>query len=56
MDPNANLEEMRRIAGRAERNEPEPNDHARICELVDALDDWLSRGGFLPAAWARGRK
>jgi hypothetical protein len=22
-----------------------------LAELVDALDEWLSRGGFLPAAW-----
>lgn len=25
----------------------------RMAELVRALDEWLSKGGFLPAAWAR---
>jgi hypothetical protein len=29
---------------------------ARFCDLVQALDGWLSGGGFLPEAWARGRK
>ena len=25
-----------------------------LVEHVQALDEWLSRGGFLPDAWARG--
>lgn len=24
-----------------------------LAESVDALDSWLSRGGFLPGAWSR---
>ena len=53
MDPNANLAEQRQIAGRFERDESEPDDGERLAELVDALDDWLSRGGFLPTQWQR---
>jgi hypothetical protein len=26
-----------------------------LAEAFDALDTWLSRQGFLPGAWARGR-
>ena len=30
------------------------NDAAeRVVEHVEALDGWLSKGGFLPTAWAR---
>lgn len=25
--------------------------HEEITERVDALDQWLTKGGFLPAAW-----
>ena len=53
MDPNANLKEQRQIAGRFEKSLAEPGDGERLAELVDALDDWLSRGGFLPTAWER---
>ncbi len=28
-------------------------DATDLAEAVDALDVWLSRGGFLPNAWAR---
>lgn len=31
-------------------------DVARLVELVEALDEWLSTGGFLPAAWRPGRR
>lgn len=24
-----------------------------LCQLVQGLDEWLSRGGFLPQAWER---
>ena len=29
-------------------------DAFRMAELVEALDGWISRGGFLPEAWAKG--
>lgn len=63
MDPNANLEEQRQIAARMRRrfecdrvNEvstiAQAADGDRLAELVQALDDWLTRGGFKPVAWS----
>lgn len=69
MDPNANLAEQRRLAaaiiehsadtlpdgslrGSAARAIAE--DGARLAELVQALDQWIVRGGWPPDAWARG--
>ena len=60
MDPNANLEEQLRLArqfieradrGRAERFHS--GDTLRLAELVQALDEWIVKGGFLPARWQR---
>lgn len=63
MDPTANLAEQREIAARitlavdtadpSTINPVDPDDAARLAELVMALDEWMSRGGFLPAAWQR---
>jgi hypothetical protein len=57
MDPDANLAELRRIATRVlaapSIEEIDCADAERIADLVDALDGWLSRGGFLPDAWKR---
>lgn len=66
MDPNANLAEQRTLAesvvigldggpdtwsfdagGRAQLC----TDAVRLAELVQALDTWISSGGFLPGAW-----
>lgn len=49
MDPNAALAELRALV--ADGHETDSDDHDRIAELVRALDTWISRGGFLPAAW-----
>jgi hypothetical protein len=48
MDPNETLRELRRIlrAGAWDAADAE-----RVRELIEALDAWLSRGGFLPDAW-----
>lgn len=56
MDPNANLKEQREIANRLLDDESESpdgfaNDATRLAELVVALDEWLSKGGFQPQAW-----
>lgn len=55
MDPNANLEEMRRLAGKllADEFEIDSADAERLAELVQALDAWISKGGFLPRDWQR---
>jgi hypothetical protein len=61
MDPNANLTEQRRIAARImkmidndQAGSPEvAEDGARLAELVQALDEWISKGGFLLLAWSK---
>ncbi len=53
MDPNACLEEIRTLAGRLADGRGDEHDAMRLAELVDGLDGWLARGGFLPTAWAR---
>jgi hypothetical protein len=58
MDPNACLEEIRRIAndfvdcGVSQRSARLKGE--RFAELFEALDEWISNGGFLPHAWSRG--
>ncbi len=52
MDPNEALAQLRRYADAAVDDAPE--DWLDMApELFQALDDWLSRGGFLPADWQR---
>jgi hypothetical protein len=29
-------------------------DATSLAELFQALDQWITRGGFLPASWAKG--
>ena len=43
MDPDATLQEMREAYA--------TEDWERCAELANALDMWLSRGGFMPADW-----
>jgi len=52
MDPNSNLQEQRRIAKAILAN-PDAQSYGavRLAELVEALDEWISRGGFHPAPW-----
>ncbi len=50
MDPNEALARLRRYADAAVDDAPEDwLDTAP--ELFQALDSWLSKGGFLPADW-----
>jgi len=66
MDPDANLAEQRRIvcaiqtigdscddAGVYTDDQADAlADHAaRLAELVEALDEWIVRGGYLPEPW-----
>jgi hypothetical protein len=51
LDPNATLAELRRLVDE-HWDEDSAGDPAReFAEHVSALDDWLTRGGFLPAVW-----
>jgi hypothetical protein len=53
MDPNANLKEQREIAKRILSDDGEDTgyDAVRLAELVEALDEWIMKGGFLPKEW-----
>lgn len=64
MDPDANLEEQRSLSESIlealDVDEDEEvdmdavrDDANRLAELVQALDQWISRGGFLPKDWRR---
>ncbi len=59
MDPNAALAELRRLVasnqvdvGLLEQDPAEVERRLdRMCELVEALDNWVMGGGFLPFEW-----
>ena len=56
MDPDAALAQMRGAietlwAAKSSVAATAAADH--VAEYAAALDQWLSRGGFLPAAWSR---
>jgi hypothetical protein len=61
MDPNENLREQRALAeqladgfnGDQDSAANYMNDAARLAELQQALDEWITGGGFLPNGWAR---
>jgi hypothetical protein len=56
MDPDANLKEQLEIVARVNGNRdqgepPDLDDVQRLAELVEALNEWLLKGGFLPTPW-----
>lgn len=58
MDPNQTLRQLRRLAAMRHaggRTQDEWDAAAdELAELFEALDRWLSRGGFPPEAWVEG--
>lgn len=55
MDPNAALRNMREAISRTWEAEGEADRLAAAEDLAvaaEALDSWLSTGGFLPSGWA----
>lgn len=56
MDPNATLQEIRDLIA-AIQGEPMADDidekASDLAELFQALDWWLSDGGFVPNAWRK---
>lgn len=55
MDPEATLSNMRGLADVITSH----GDSAyaeELAEAFQALDDWLSKGGFLPVAWEQARR
>jgi len=58
MDPNETLTKIRELAtkiGQFDFDHPEQlyGTAADLAEHVEALDEWLSKGGFPPDAWGR---
>lgn len=57
MDPNATVKELRELCeeiAEALDNGADAGDinaEARFVELFQGLDEWMSKGGFLPEAW-----
>lgn len=64
MDPNATLSQLRRVVARIHDNDATPRDPETaamlqdadlLATLFDSLDEWISRGGFLPQEWSSDR-
>lgn len=58
MDPNATLKEIRNLQAEVTRRRLAGGSTYHIADLLsaiaercEALDGWLSKGGFLPDAW-----
>jgi len=52
MDPNVTLTAIRLLIERVGSRAADA-DAVRLATRVSELDDWLSKGGALPDAWAR---
>ena len=60
MDPDATLADIKWTirtfnAGRKDPDMAQP-DMGEFIDLVDSLDHWISRGGFLPESWERRKR
>jgi hypothetical protein len=59
MDPNEALSQLRLLVTivndpHSPDGRPTPGEVAReMAEIFDGLDEWLSKGGFLPKSWSR---
>jgi hypothetical protein len=52
MDPTANLNEIRTLCEKSWKNDGlDKYERVRLVELIEALDEWICKGGFLPAPW-----
>lgn len=51
MDPNKTLAELRSAAIWLYESDAYTADLEYVLSLFEALDEWLSQGGFLPADW-----
>lgn len=56
MDPDKVLHELRELVAEAtsESGAPRSDLASDIGDKFEALDGWLSSGGFLPGAWREG--
>lgn len=51
MDPDTTLETLRALVYRMEQGQ-DTGDGTWALELFDALDNWMTHGGYPPASWA----
>lgn len=51
MDPNAALARLRELSVEINKDGGDYDLIAEMSTVFDGLDQWLSRGGFLPTAW-----
>jgi hypothetical protein len=52
VDPNAALAGIREIVAKTYREAGATlDDSSRLYDLAESLDEWLTKGGFLPDAW-----
>jgi len=59
MDPDAALDELRKLAAdniEADRNDEGQEGIVRMSELVQAIDGWMTGGGYLPDRWSSARR
>ena len=59
MDPDACLKQIRELISTINEAETDgkflddlASEIHQLVECVEALDDWINKGGFLPAQWA----
>lgn len=58
MDPNATLNALRALLAKFRQQDIDGtvydwHDLARVAELAEGLDEWISKGGFLPDDWSQ---
>lgn len=51
MDPNSTLAEIRSLLSKSDDLEA----LSELPDLIEGLDNWLSRGGFLPREWENNK-
>lgn len=51
MDPDEKLAEMRNLVARAKAGKDVRRVERELRWAFEELDEWLSKGGFLPSAW-----
>ena len=59
MDPNATLKEIRALMDSMvcrERGDIAQRDTLHLVDLVTALDEWLTKGGFSPEPWKKASR
>ena len=53
MDPTANLKELRELYKSVLKDGSDNDTLNRMAELIEALDQWITNGGFLPNQWTK---